>query len=116
TTTPITLFAGTPSEQTVQPGQIVSLNNQPGQSPQDDRISTATFFTPQGLLVTANGIFVVDSQGGRLYPPGSASGRRTGLVRFINTSAADVALFGGIVIPPGQIRGWAGVRPNTIPG
>jgi len=112
---PITLFAGTPSEQIVQPGDIVSLNNQPGQAPQDDRMSTATFFTPQGLAVALNGIFVVDSQGGRLYPVLSPQGRRTGLVRFINTSAADVTLFGGIVVPPGQIRDVAGVRPNVTP-
>jgi len=118
-TAAVKILAGTPSEQTVQPGQIVSLNKNAGDDKVDDRVTTAIFQTPQGLTLTSKGLFIVDSQYGALIrDQGSVNGRRSGHLRFLNTSAADVTLFpnaGGakIVVPPGQIKDVAGV--NTAP-
>lgn len=122
TTAPITLFVTTPFATTVQPGQIVTLNRDAGDFQIDDRITTALFLTPQGLYAVPNGLFIVDSQAGALIkiPPTSVTGRRSGVIRFLNTSNSDVTFFpnGGdtkVVVPPGQIRDLAGVRPPANP-
>jgi uncharacterized protein (TIGR03437 family) len=122
TAAPVTLFAVTPYAMTVQPGQIVTLNRDVGEEQLDDRITTAIFSTPQGLAVIPNGVLIVDSQAGSLIkiPPTSVSGRRSGVVRFLNTSSGDVTFFpnGGetkVIIPPGHIKDIAGVRPPTNP-
>jgi uncharacterized protein (TIGR03437 family) len=121
-TQPITLFVTTPSAVTVQPGQIVTLNKNAGDAAPDERISVTTFNSPQGLLATERGLFIVDSQAGSLIkiPPTSITGRRSGLLRFLNTSSQDVVFFpnGGtarVVVPPGQIRDLAGVRTPDNP-
>jgi uncharacterized protein (TIGR03437 family) len=122
TSAPVTLFVTTPYATTVQPGQIVTLNRNAGDFQTDDRITTATFLTPQGLAIAGNGIFIVDSQAGALIkvPPTSVSGRRSGVIRFLNTSNSDVTIFpqGGeamVVIPPGHVKDIAGVRPPANP-
>ncbi|MGE0127198.1 MAG: hypothetical protein AB7U82_03745 [Blastocatellales bacterium] len=122
TSAPVTLFVTTPFATTVQPGQIVTLNRDVGDERIDDRITTATFLTPQGLAATPNGLLIVDSQAGALIkiPPTSVTGRRSGVVRFLNTSNTDVTFFpngGGakVVIPPGHIKDIAGVRPPMNP-
>jgi len=122
TTAPITLFVTTPFATTVQPGQIVTLNRDAGDFQPDDRITTALFLTPQGLYSVPNGIFIVDSQAGALIkiPPTSVTGRRSGVIRFLNTSNSDVTFFpnggeAGIVVPPGHIKDLAGVRPPANP-
>jgi uncharacterized protein (TIGR03437 family) len=122
TSSPITLFATTPFATTVQPGQIVTLNRDAGEAPTDDRITTATFLTPQGMAITATGVFIVDSQAGALIkiPPTSVTGRRSGVIRFLNTSNTAVTFFpnGGdarVVIPPGHIKDVAGVRAPANP-
>ncbi|QQS45055.1 MAG: HYR domain-containing protein [Acidobacteriota bacterium] len=108
--TPVTLFAGTAWAMTAQPGEIITLNNQAGDFSSDSRITTAIFATPQGLAVTSSGIYIVDSQYGALVrPPGSLNGRRSGHIRFLNTTGADVTIFpnGGtakVIVPPGQIK------------
>lgn len=118
--TPVTFFAGLPFELTVQPGHIVTLNHQAGQLAGDDRITTAVFAAPQGLAATAQGLYIVDSQYGALVrPPGALNGRRSGHVRFLNTSNQDVIIFpdGGaslVVVPPGQIKDIVG--RNDAPG
>ncbi len=119
---PITLFVTTPHAMTVQPGQIVTLNREAGEFQLDDRITTALFLTPQGLYSTPNGLFIADSQAGALIkvPPTSVTGRRSGIVRFLNTSNSDVVFFPNssdnrIVVPPGQIKDIGGVRPPTNP-
>ncbi|MCG3163502.1 MAG: hypothetical protein JMDDDDMK_04929 [Acidobacteria bacterium] len=122
TSAPVTLFLTTPFATTVQPGQIVTLNREVGDPQMDDRVTTATFLTPQGLAATPNGVLIVDSQAGALIkiPPTSVTGRRSGVIRFLNTSNADVTFFpnGGdakVVIPPGHVKDIAGVRPPTNP-
>ena len=118
---PVTLFVTTPHAMTVQPGQIVTLNREAGEFQEDDRITTALFLTPQGLFPTANGLFITDSQAGALIkiPPTSVTGRRSGVIRFLNTSNSDVVFFPNsdnrIVVPPGQIKDIGGVRPPANP-
>lgn len=119
---PVTLFIASAAAVTVQPGQIVTLNKDAGDPQLDDRITTATFSSPQGLLATDKGVFIVDSQAGALIkiPPGSVSGRRSGILRFLNTSDQAVTFFpqGGdarVIVPPGQIKDLAGVRPPANP-
>lgn len=119
---PVTLFIASPAAVTVQPGQIVTLNKDAGEPQLDDRITTATFSSPQGLLATDKGVFIVDSQAGALIkiPPTSVSGRRSGILRFLNTSNQPVTFFpnGGdarVIVPPGQIKDLAGVRPPANP-
>ena len=119
---PVTLFAGTAWEMTAQPGQIITLNNKAGQPAVDERITTAVFASPQGLHVTANGLYIVDSQYGALIrPPNSLTGRRSGHIRFLNTSPADVTIFanGGaakVVVPPGYIKDIVGRNDAPLPG
>lgn len=122
TTSPVTLFVTTPYATTVQPGQIVTLNRDAGNLQQDDRVTTSYFLSPQGLETTARGLLIVDSQAGALIkvPPASVTGRRSGVIRFLNTSNADVTFFASnseakVVIPPGQIKDIAGVRPPANP-
>lgn len=122
TPVPVTLFATTPFATTVQPGQIVSLNRDVGAPQLDDRITTASFLAPQGLATTPNGLFIVDAQAGALIkiPPTSLSGRRSGVIRFLNTSNSDVTFFPNsddarVVIAPGQIKDIGGVRPPNNP-
>ncbi|MFN0085178.1 MAG: Ig-like domain-containing protein [Blastocatellia bacterium] len=112
---PVTLFATTTWAKTVQPGHIVTLNDRAGDLVNDDRISTAVFAAPQGLLAASNGVYLVDSQYGALVrPPGSLNGRRSGHVRFLNTSNSEVTIFPGggagtrVIVPPGQIKDIVG--------
>jgi uncharacterized protein (TIGR03437 family) len=122
TAAPVTLFLTTPFATTVQPGQIVTLNRGAGDAALDDRITTATFLSPQGLVVAPAGVVITDSQAGALIkvPPTSVTGRRSGVIRFLNTSNADVTIFpnGGdakVVVAPGEIKDIAGVRPPANP-
>ncbi|MGE3948104.1 MAG: HYR domain-containing protein [Blastocatellales bacterium] len=120
--TPVTLFAGTGWQMTAQPGEIITLNNKAGDPAVDNRITTAVFATPQGLAVTPNGIYIVDSQYGALVrPPGTLNGRRSGHVRFLNTSGSSVTIFpnGGaakVVVPPGEIADIVGRNDTPAPG
>jgi len=111
---PITLFANTAWAQTVQPGQIITLNQDSGQERVDDRISTIAFSSPQGLAATAQGIFIVDSQNGVLFPPGlpTPTQKRTGLIRFLNTTANDVTVL-GVTVSPGMCSVVAGQPQGT---
>ncbi|MEP7340770.1 MAG: hypothetical protein ABI977_23775 [Acidobacteriota bacterium] len=121
TTAPVTIFITTPFATTVQPGQIITLNRDAGDFQLDDRITTALFLNPQGLYAVPNGLIIVDSQAGALIkvPPNAVTGRRSGVIRFLNTSSSDVTLFPNgdakVVIPPGHIKDIAGVRPPANP-
>ncbi len=121
TTAPVTLFVTTPFATTVQPGQIITLNRDAGEFQLDDRITTALFLNPQGLYTVPNGVFIVDSQAGALIkvPPSAVTGRRSGVIRFLNTSSSDVTFFPNgdakVVVPPGQVKDIAGVRPPANP-
>ncbi|MFN0109767.1 MAG: hypothetical protein ACKVZH_13010, partial [Blastocatellia bacterium] len=120
--TPVTLFANTAWAVTVQPGHITTLNNRAGELVVDDRIATAVFASPQGIYATANGLYIVDSQYGALVrPSGSLNGRRSGHIRFLNTSANNVTIFpnGGaasVVVPPGHIKDIVGRNDAPPPG
>ncbi len=116
---PITIFSGTPSAQTVQPGQIVSVNFNVGQEAQDDRVSNALFNSIQGIHVSANGVYIADELAGVRFP-NSLNNPNSGLIRFINTSGAPVTFYPGappaqrITVNPGEIKVIAGLR--TGPG
>lgn len=100
----VTLFAGTAAERVVPPGQIVTINNEAASGADNNTlVNQASFDNPQGLFATAQGLFVVDSKKGPVV-----DGRRTGLIRFINTSATPVTLFAGFTIEPGRIATVAG--------
>lgn len=120
--TPVTMFANTAWAMTIQPGDIATLNNKAGEPAVDDRITTAVFASPQGIHATANGLFIVDSQYGALIrPSNSLSGRRSGHIRFLNTSASQVTIFpsGGaasVIVPPGYIKDIVGRNDAPLPG
>ncbi|MGE0126509.1 MAG: PKD domain-containing protein [Blastocatellales bacterium] len=111
----VTIFAGTPAAQTVPAGEIVTVNNSVGSGgggTDGVPVNEAAFESPQGLFVTNQGIYVVDSRSGPQVPL-DFSGRRTSLVRFINTGASPVTIFPGaggnaITIAPGHIQKIAG--------
>ena len=111
-TTPVTIFNGTQAQQTVAPGTIISVNKDVGNGPTDGApVNSASFDTPQGVVATAQGIFIADSRRG---PTITTMQRRTGLIRFVNTSASNVTFYsnGGtgipITVPPGNIATIAG--------
>lgn len=106
------IFAGTASEQTVAPGTIVTVNKNAGTGPSDNvPVIQAGFINPQGVFITNQGIYVVDSKGGPNVPM-TPTGRITSTLRFINTTSSTVTLFPGsatpISIPAGQIAKIAG--------
>lgn len=116
-TTSVTLFPNTAASQVVAGGAIVTVNKDVGAGATDGvSVNQAGFETPQGLFVNAQGVFITDSKGGGIAGvPGSPTARKTGLIRFVNTSSTGVTLFpnasgGGmpIVIPPGFIKTIAG--------
>ncbi len=120
--TSVTIFAGTPAEQVVPAGQIVTVNKDVGSGPRDGvPVNQAAFEAPQGLFVTSQGIYVVDSRGGPSIPLQDPSARRSSLIRFINTTSANVTLFPGaggnaITVAPGNIIKVAGGADETQPG
>ncbi len=105
--TPVTLFAGTPSEVTVAPGVIVTINSERTGGQVNGPVKNATFADPQGLFITSQGIYVVDSKAGPAVPPLTSGSRRTSFVRFINTSSSPVTFYASsadpVVIQPGSI-------------
>lgn len=114
-TTPVTLFAGTEAQLTVQPGNVARINSDvnSGGPGNDVPASQAVFNNPQGLFVTSQGIYIADSTGGPTVPPANvANGRKTGTIRFINTTSNTITLYPNsaapIVVPPGNITRIAG--------
>ncbi|NBO65839.1 MAG: hypothetical protein EBU88_13525, partial [Acidobacteria bacterium] len=102
-TTPKIIFPASPSEREVAPGTIVTVNSgQP--STANDAIS-AQFDNPHGIVATSQGLFIADSRGGKVTQAGSQ--RRTGLIRFINTTGSPVSMYPGsaspISVPPGEV-------------
>ena len=109
---PIKIFAGTASEQTVPAFGIVTVNKNVGSGASDGvPVIQAGFDSPQGLFVTAQGVYVVDAKNGPTVPM-SATGRRTSVLRFINTTAGTVTLFPNsaspVQVPAGFIARIAG--------
>lgn len=116
TNTTITLFGGlSPSEQVVIPaGTIATVNRDVGKiegaGTDDVPAIQAGFDTPSGLIVTAQGIFIVDTKRGPSLPGTLQEpiNRRTSVIRFINTTDQPVVFFAGtpneISIPAGYIK------------
>jgi hypothetical protein len=107
--TPVTLFAAAdPANRlTVAPGTIISVNRDVGSGPTDGVPALqAGFDTPQGLVATAQGLFIIDTKKG----PSIARdiNRRTSVIRFINTSSQNVTFYGTTTISPGFIGTIAG--------
>lgn len=116
-TSDVTIFAGTSAEQLVPAGAVVTVNKDVGSGSTDGvPVNQAGFDTPQGIAVTAQGIFIADAKKGASIQTIS---RRTGLVRFINTTSSPVVLFSGaaaITVPPGNIATVVGgsTDPSNI--
>jgi uncharacterized protein (TIGR03437 family) len=113
----VTIFAGTAAAQAVPAGGIVTVNRNVGSGQNDGvPVNQAAFDSPQGLFITNQGIYVADSKGGPQVPP-QFSGRRTSLIRFINTTSNNVTLFPGssnaITVPPGHVMKIAGGSENS---
>ncbi|MGH9842940.1 MAG: IPT/TIG domain-containing protein, partial [Blastocatellia bacterium] len=118
--TAATIFSGTPAQQVVPAGGIVTVNKDVGGGPSDGvPVNQAAFESPQGLFITSQGVYIADSKSGPTVPQ-VISGRDTSLIRFINTTGANVTLFGGssspIVVPPGGIMKIAGGSENSVNG
>jgi uncharacterized protein (TIGR03437 family) len=110
----VTLFPGTPAQQSVPAGGIVAVNQTTGVGALEGPVNQATFAKPQGLFVTNQGVYVVDSIRGPAVP--QQTGPKTSLIRFFNTTASNVTIFPGaggnaITVPPGEIRTVGGAHP-----
>src|SRR6185369_749360 len=121
-TTTVTLFPGTEAQQAVLPGVIVRINKDAGTSASGNDVpaNRASFNNPQGLFVTSQGIYIADSTGGPTVPQGQIQqSRKTGVIRFINTTQNNVTFYPGssspIIVPPGNITRIAG-KDNTDNG
>lgn len=106
--TEVKIFAGSvTSEQTVPPGFIVTVNKDVGAGATDGvPASQAGFDTPQGIFATAQGVYVADSKKGA-----AVASRRTGLLRFMNTTSSPVSFYTGaaaVTVAPGEIKTIAG--------
>src|SRR5581483_9890874 len=115
-----TLFPNTQAAQVVAPGAIVTVNKDAGTGQPDNvPVSQGAFETPQGLFVTAQGVFIADSKGGPTVG-NDEDKRRTGRIRFINTTNNPVTLFPNsgspITVAPGFVRTIAGGSDNTALG
>jgi hypothetical protein len=112
----ITLFSTlSPSEQLVVPaGTVATINRDVGKiegaGSDDVPAIQAGFDTPSGLLVTTQGVFVVDTKRGPSIQGTTTQpiNRRTSLIRFINTSTQPVTFFAGttneVTVPAGYIK------------
>lgn len=109
-TTTVTLFPGTLAQKVVAPGTIVTIDDD-NSGGDGVPVNQATFSRPQGLAVTAQGVFIADSTRGGAVPLG-LGGRRSGLLRFINTSNQSVTFYQNtavaITVPPGNVATIAG--------
>lgn len=111
--TTVTIFSGTQAEQVVAPGAVAWVNKDVGQGglADGDFVTSASFDSPQGVFATAEGVYIADSRRGPSTGGGSSSGRRTGLIRFVNTSNQNVVFYSGsvqITVEPGKIKTIAG--------
>lgn len=104
------LFPGTEAQQFVPLGAVVTINKDVGGEVSDDvPANKAGFDTPQGIVVTAQGVYIADSRRGPSNMGGNA--RRTGLIRFINTTNQPVDIYpqgAKITVAPGFITTIAG--------
>ncbi|HKQ74391.1 MAG TPA: PKD domain-containing protein [Blastocatellia bacterium] len=117
---PVTIFNGTPSAQNVPAGAIVTVNRNFGTGSGDDLpVIQASFDKPQGLFVTSQGVYVVDSLGGPRFPA-TIDGEDSSQLRFINTTGSPITFYpgsagGAITVPPGNIGTIAGTCSSCVP-
>ena len=99
------MIAGTAAERIVLPGRIVTIDTETSATGDDVPVNQAVFSRPQGLTITAQGIFIADSARGQLVP--LTTGKRTGWLRFINTTSSPVTFYANTAVaktvPPGNI-------------
>ena len=112
-----TIFGETSSSKLVQPGSIVSVNDAVSQ-PDPTSVVNAFFNIPTGLQATSEGIFLADTMRGPATV-GSPS-RRTGLIRYINTTNQVVQMpsIGDdsvVSVPPGNIITISGGSTDSSP-
>ncbi len=119
-TTTITIFAGTTATQDVKPGAIAEVNKNIGDGPNDGApVNFAVFDTPQGLTITAQGIFIADSKFGGTVATGNKP--RTSSLRFINTTSQTITFYPNgatkVNVAPGNIaRIVGGSTDPNLPG
>lgn len=112
-----TIFPGTAAEQFVRLGGIATVNKDVGTGATDGvPVNQAGLDTPQGIAITAQGIFFADTKKG-----GSSQGsgaRRTGLVRFINTTSQTIEFYSSgttkVSVPPAGIATIAGSATSPL--
>lgn len=114
---PVTIFPGTSSERVVPAGAIITVNSDRTGGQANGPVKNAGFADPQGLFVTSQGIYIVDSKAGPSVPPATATSRRTSLVRFINTTSSPITFYAGtgnsVTIDPGSIARIIGGGEGT---
>lgn len=115
----IRIFPGTVAQQFVPLGGVVTVNKDVGAGASDGvPVNQAGFDTPQGIVATAQGLYIADSRRGPSNTGSNA--RRTGLIRFVNTTSQPVDIYpqGGtakITVPPGNITTIAGTVADQVP-
>ena len=107
------IFPSLDSEKVVEPGTIVTVNSG-GSLPDPTKAITAFYDNPHGVAATAQGIFIADAKKG---PVTTSPNRKTGLIRFLNTTSQSVTLFPtgagtSIVVPAGESATIAGGSVN----
>jgi uncharacterized protein (TIGR03437 family) len=105
----VTLFPNTPAaQQIVPPGAIVTVNKDVGGGIGDDTTANLmSLNTPQGLYATSQGLYIVETLGAGPVGAGTAA-RKTGRIRFLNTTGSSVTIFPQastpLVVPAGNVK------------
>ncbi len=104
----ITLFPNVPAAKLIVPaGAIVTVNKDVGVGQGDNTTANQMFLNaPQGLFITNRGLYIVEALGGGTVGSGN-SARKTGRIRFLNTSNESQTIF-GTTIPVGNVATIAG--------
>ncbi|MGA1368179.1 MAG: hypothetical protein ACO394_06640 [Blastocatellia bacterium] len=100
-----TIFERTTSSKVVEAGSIVTVNDGVSQ-PDKTSVLNAFFTNPTGLQASAEGLFIADTLRGPATT--GAPSRRTGLIRYINTTNQDVLMpsvgdNSVVTVEPGQV-------------
>jgi len=114
---PKIIFEGTSSSKLVDPGTIISVNDSIS-LPDPTSVINAFFNIPTGLQVSSEGLFLADTMRGPATV-GSPS-RRTGLIRYINTTNRTVQMPSAgnnsvVSVPPGEIITVSGGSTDNSP-
>ncbi len=104
----ITLFPNVPPAKLIVPaGAIVTVNKDAGVGQGDNTTANQMFLnTPQGIFITSRGLYIVETLGAGTVGAGTAA-RKTGRIRFLNTSSETQNIY-GISVAPGIVVTIAG--------